>query len=92
MAKGMRLPESSPVALTPGAIAELTGFLRELMLAAGRHTLAHFRMPIPVANKSAVGDGYDPVTEADRAAESAMRELIAARYPDHGIYGEEHGF
>jgi histidinol-phosphatase len=31
-----------------------------------------------------------PVTEADLEAERVMRELIQARYPDHGIMGEEH--
>jgi histidinol phosphatase-like enzyme (inositol monophosphatase family) len=37
------------------------------------------------------GGAFDPVTEADRAAERAMRALIEARYPDHGIAGEEYG-
>jgi fructose-1,6-bisphosphatase/inositol monophosphatase family enzyme len=32
-----------------------------------------------------------PVTQADKAAEAAIRALIEARYPDHGIYGEEYG-
>lgn len=32
-----------------------------------------------------------PVTEADRRAEAAMRQLIAERHPDHGIVGEEYG-
>ncbi len=36
-------------------------------------------------------DGYDPVTECDRAAERAMRALIAAAHPDHGVAGEEYG-
>lgn len=31
------------------------------------------------------------VTEADRGAEHLMRALIANRYPDHAILGEEHG-
>jgi inositol-phosphate phosphatase/L-galactose 1-phosphate phosphatase/histidinol-phosphatase len=31
------------------------------------------------------------VTAADRAAEAAMRQLIAADFPDHGIIGEEFG-
>ncbi len=35
--------------------------------------------------------GYDPVTEADRAAERALRQAIEAAYPDHGIRGEEYG-
>ncbi len=31
-----------------------------------------------------------PVTEADLEAERIMRELIQAKYPEHGIMGEEH--
>ena len=36
-------------------------------------------------------DGFDPVTEADRAAERALRGLIEQAFPDHGIWGEEFG-
>ena len=36
-------------------------------------------------------DQFDPVTEADREAEIAMREAIERRFPDHGIWGEEFG-
>jgi histidinol phosphatase-like enzyme (inositol monophosphatase family) len=32
-----------------------------------------------------------PVTEADRGAEALMRQLIQARFPEHGILGEEYG-
>jgi myo-inositol-1(or 4)-monophosphatase len=35
--------------------------------------------------------GFDPVTEADRAAERALRREIESRFPDHGIWGEEYG-
>lgn len=35
-------------------------------------------------------DGTE-VTEADRGAEKAMRTMIAARYPDHDVLGEEAG-
>ena len=35
--------------------------------------------------------GFDPVTAADRAAETAMRALIRRTFPDHGIIGEEFG-
>jgi histidinol phosphatase-like enzyme (inositol monophosphatase family) len=38
-------------------------------------------------NKAA--DGFDPVTQADKAAEKAMRDLIRARRPDDTIIGEE---
>jgi histidinol phosphatase-like enzyme (inositol monophosphatase family) len=32
-----------------------------------------------------------PVTIADRNAEQAMRAVLAARFPDHGVLGEEFG-
>ncbi len=32
-----------------------------------------------------------PVTKTDRECEALMRDMIAARFPDHGIYGEEYG-
>jgi myo-inositol-1(or 4)-monophosphatase len=38
----------------------------------------------------AKGDA-SPVTRADREAEEAVRALIAARFPGHGVIGEEHG-
>ncbi len=46
-------------------------------------------MPVAIDNKEAAG--FDPVTEADREAERAIRTLISDRFPDHGILGEEHG-
>ena len=64
-------------------------FAEELADAAGKAILPHFRTRLAVDDK---GDGslFDPVTEADRAAESVMRKLIAERFPDHGIRGEEY--
>ena len=59
-------------------------------MAAGDAILPHFRAPIDVEDKGGAR-GYDPVTEADRAAEAVIRAAIASRYPDHGIHGEEHG-
>ncbi|MDP3492382.1 MAG: inositol monophosphatase family protein, partial [Hyphomonadaceae bacterium] len=35
--------------------------------------------------------GFDPVTEADRASERVMREIILAERPQDGIEGEEYG-
>jgi len=57
---------------------------------AGEAILPHFREAIAVEDKGGAG-GYDPVTEADRAAEAVIRDEIARAYPDHGIVGEEHG-
>ncbi len=38
-----------------------------------------------------IKDDQTPVTVADREAEQAIREVLAAAWPDHGIYGEEYG-
>lgn len=63
-------------------------FFHALADAARAETLPRFRTGGAVANK--VEGGFDPVTEADQAAEAAIRALIQARFPDHGILGEEH--
>jgi inositol-phosphate phosphatase / L-galactose 1-phosphate phosphatase / histidinol-phosphatase len=55
--------------------------------AAGAVISGYFRRKLAVDDKS---DG-SPVTTADREAEAAMRRLIEARFPDHGILGEEQG-
>lgn len=86
------LPRTPPVCLDATERSEFTGFLRELVAVASPHALAHFRKSIAVANKGARSGDYDPVTQADRDAETSIRTLIRARYPGHGIYGEEHGF
>jgi myo-inositol-1(or 4)-monophosphatase len=65
-------------------------FAASLMPEAGRIALAHFRRPLDVEDKRSDGQ-FDPVTVADRAVESLLVERIRARYPDHGIVGEEHG-
>jgi myo-inositol-1(or 4)-monophosphatase len=64
-------------------------FAEELAAAAGREILPYFRTRPDMDNKLAAG--FDPVTAADRGGERAMRALIEARFPDHGIVGEEYG-
>ena len=67
------------------ALAKLAGRLAD---AAGAAALPHFRAPaLATENKDA--GGFDPVTVADRAAEQAMRDVLAAERPDDGIFGEE---
>ena len=68
---------------------EYLHFANELADAAAAAILPHFRATSGAENKSA--HGFDPVTAADRGAERAMRALIRARYPHHGILGEEEG-
>ena len=64
-------------------------FFRRLAAAAAAETLPRFRSAGVIVNKLATG--FDPVTEADKEAERAIRALISTEYPDHGILGEEHG-
>src|SRR5262249_27999418 len=52
--------------------------------------LSLFRTMRGIGDKSG-GGRSDPVTAADRAAENAMRTLIRATFPEHGIIGEEFG-
>jgi len=70
-------------------IPRLLGFADTLADAARTAILPFFRAPHRVENKRT--DSFDPVTEADRASEQRMRQLIEAGFPDHGIYGEEFG-
>jgi histidinol phosphatase-like enzyme (inositol monophosphatase family) len=72
-------------------MSPVSGPLLEAALEAARRAgavaLAGFGRGIAVDIK---GDG-SPVTEADRGAERAARDWIAARFPDDGILGEEFG-
>ena len=65
-------------------------FSGRLADSARKITLKHFRADIPVANKKTEAD-FDPVTQADQDAETAIRQLIEAERPGDGILGEEHG-
>lgn len=64
-------------------------FLFRLAAAAAAESLPRFRQGGSVDNK--LRNAFDPVTEADRAAERAIRTLIEAEYPGHAILGEEYG-
>jgi myo-inositol-1(or 4)-monophosphatase len=64
-------------------------FFAHLSTVARRAIAAEMAAGLHADNKLATG--FDPVTEADRAAERALRAAIAEAYPDHGIWGEEYG-
>lgn len=55
--------------------------------AAGAVIRPFFRSGLPAEQK---GD-LSPVTIADRSAEEKMRAVLSARFPQHGILGEEFG-
>jgi len=74
--------------LSPAAAADLWHTAHAVADAARRATLAHFRSAaLSADNKAATG--FDPVTAADRASESAMRAVLAHRRPQDAILGEE---
>ncbi|MBJ3776895.1 inositol monophosphatase family protein [Acuticoccus sp. 2012] len=61
--------------------------LDRLAEASAEAILPHFRRLSGVENKA--DDGFDPVTQADKAAEAALRAILASERPDDGILGEE---
>ncbi len=69
---------------------DFSGFVDRLAQISAEVILPFFRSAIGAEDKSR-GGAFDPVTEADRAAEVAMRRLIAQTFPAHGVIGEEYG-
>ena len=70
-------------------VIDFAAFIDKLATVSGNTILPFFRTSLGVDNKTSLG--FDPVTEADRAAEAAMRRLITTTFPQHGIIGEEFG-
>ncbi len=68
--------------------SDLWATARALADAAREAILPLFRAP-GLAAENKADTGFDPVTIADRAAEQAMRDVLARLRPDDGILGEE---
>ena len=66
-------------------------FLHRLADLADSETLPRFRSALDVTTKKKLGWSFDPVTEADRAAEKVIRAAIGQAFPNHAILGEELG-
>ena len=77
------VPESAG-AVCPGSLIVLAERLAD---AARAEVRPHFRAPLTVEDKP----DASPVTAIDRASEAAMRRLIEAAEPGHGVVGEEYG-
>lgn len=75
--------------MTTHDIPRLLAFAGTLADAARGAILPFFRANHTISHKG--GDRFDPVTDADEAAERAMRALIEREFPDHSILGEEYG-
>lgn len=67
--------------------SELLSFAEKCADAAREIIGPRYRRGVPVDYKS----DASPVTEADRAVEARIRELVAEVYPSHGVIGEEYG-
>ncbi|RED54168.1 inositol monophosphatase family protein [Aestuariispira insulae] len=74
-------------ALTLPTLEELANLAEKAANTAAEVSLSHFRNPLQIDFK---GDD-SPVTRADRETEQVLRDIILKQYPDHGIFGEEHG-
>jgi inositol-phosphate phosphatase/L-galactose 1-phosphate phosphatase/histidinol-phosphatase len=74
-----------PQALAEPAVIET--FAHELADEARALIVPHLRRAVHIDYKS----DETPVTEIDKAVEKALRGRIVARFPEHGIIGEEFG-
>jgi histidinol phosphatase-like enzyme (inositol monophosphatase family) len=70
---------------------ETLAFAHRLADAAGEVIRPYFRRKIEVTDKGGGTAMFDPVTEADKRAEKAIRALIKRERPADGILGEEFG-
>lgn len=66
---------------------DLSAFSLSLFEMASKVAKRHFRSTLGIDFKA----DESPVTQVDRAIETLVRDQITARFPDHGLVGEEHG-
>ena len=76
--------------LTDALRADLVATAHLLADAARTATLEHFRSA-DLSAETKETHRFDPVTVADRQAETRMREILAQRRPQDGVLGEEFG-
>ena len=86
----LELSREDPPGVAVVTAVDFAAFVERLAQVSGDVILPFFRSAIGAEDKSR-GGVFDPVTEADRAAEAAMRRLIAQTFPAHGVIGEEYG-
>ncbi len=86
-----QLKTQIPYLIEDSELQQLKDFAGELAESARSEILPYFRVSVVVEDKGSPSQ-FDPVTIADKAAETAMRRIIKEQYPQHGILGEEHGY
>ena len=70
---------------------DFSQFVDELGAISGEAIRPFFRSSLTATDKTEGAGIFDPVTEADRAAEAVIRRRIRMQFPTHGILGEEFG-
>lgn len=86
-------PNETPLReqLAPRDRQDLIETARALAEAASQAVRPHFRAStLSADNKKGPGD-FDPVTQGDRAVETALRAVLAERRPLDAVLGEEYG-
>jgi hypothetical protein len=85
-------PRAWPLAGAPSPLARRPASPGSRGPACARPALIPLHPPTPRASFDVdIKSDASPVTVADREAEAAMRTLIKATFPQHGVFGEEHG-
>jgi len=85
----MTLPKHASIELDTATLQHMLDAACRAADAAASVTCQYFRSDMHVENKASE-DAFDPVTQADRLAELAIREALSREFPDIGFYGEEH--
>ena len=67
--------------------SDISETIRRMLDTASKICMQHFRSQVPFDIKQ----DDSPVTIADKAAEKALRDILAECFPKHAIYGEEQG-
>lgn len=83
------LPKYSPIAVSDNQLSDLLQAAERAADAAAVITCEYFRNDMAISNKAGAG-AFDPVTEADRLAELAIRDSLRRDFPTIGFFGEEH--
>ncbi len=76
--------------LSSDQLTALDSLLVDLNHASAEVILPYFRKEHGLEDKGGAM-GFDPVTLADKGAEAEIRRILAQRFPEHGVIGEEYG-
>lgn len=85
----MGLKKHAAASVTASELNELLVAANKAADVAARITLHYFRHSLQIDNKAGE-HAFDPVTQADKEAELAIRDVLASAFPGVGFYGEEH--